>query len=207
MIKNSHNPIVVGFFDWYLMKILKSDFHQIRYDEDFIFDKNKSILFIGNHFSWWDGFFTYYLKIKHFKKDFNVMMLEEELKKRILFSYAGVYSIKRKSDTVQESLDYTCELLSNPKNLVLIFPQGKIETMNIDYIKFEKGITYILENAKNFQLVYSCVLIDYFSRRKPIAQIYLKQIPIDKKYTLEELEEMYNKFFQDSKSKQKLLYK
>lgn len=81
MIKASHNPIVVSFFDWYLQKILKKDFHQIRYDKNFEFDKNKSILFIGNHFSWWDGFFTYYLKMHLFKKDFNVMMLEEELKK------------------------------------------------------------------------------------------------------------------------------
>lgn len=205
MIKCSHNPIAVGFFDWYLQKILKSDFHKIRYDQDFPFDPNKSVLFIGNHFSWWDGFFTYYLKIKLFKKDFNVMMLEDELRKRILFSYAGVYSIKRKSDTVQESLDYTCELLENPKNLVLMFPQGKIESFHLEKVKFEKGLTYVLENAKNFQLVYSCVLTDYFSRRKPVANIYLKQVPLDKTYTIEELEELYNQHYIESKTKQKNL--
>jgi 1-acyl-sn-glycerol-3-phosphate acyltransferase len=207
MIKCSHNPFVVSFFDWYLLKILKSDFHKIKYDENFSFDKNKSILFIGNHFSWWDGFFTYYLKIKLFKKDFNVMMLEEELKKRILFSYAGVYSIKKKSDTVNESLDYTCELLENPKNLVLMFPQGKIESMHIDKINFEKGLAYILNNAKNFQLIYSSVFIDYFSQRKPVAQIYLKKIDVEKNYSIEELELLYNEHYNDSKSKQNLLYK
>ncbi len=202
MIKCSHNPLVVRFFDWYLLKILESDFHKIRYNQNFEFDTNKSILFIGNHFSWWDGFFTYYLKIKLFKKDFNVMMLEEELKKRILFSYAGVYSIKKKSDSVKETLDYTCELLNNPKNLVLMFPQGKIESIHTESLKFEKGLTYILENAKNFQLVYSSVLIDYFSRRKPVADIYLKQIPLDKDYSIEELEDLYNQHYIDSKNNQ-----
>jgi len=129
-------------------------------------------------------------------------MLEEELKKRILFSYAGVYSIKKKSDSVKETLDYTCELLNNPKNLVLMFPQGKIESIHTESLKFEKGLTYILENAKNFQLVYSSVLIDYFSRRKPVADIYLKQIPLDKDYSIEELEDLYNQHYIDSKNNQ-----
>lgn len=207
MIKSKHNKLVVGFFDWYIQHILKKDFHEIRYDKDFNFDKNKSVLIIGNHFSWWDGFFTYYLKLNLFQKDFNVMMLEEELQKRILFSYAGVYSVKRKSDTVMESLDYTCELLNNSKNLVLIFPQGKIESMHSEKIQFEKGLTYILNNAKNFQLIFSCVLTDYFSRRKPIAQIYLKQIDLNKNYTINELENIYNLHYIDSKNQQKNLYK
>lgn len=207
MIKSSHNPLVVGFFNWYIEKILRDDFYKINFDENFQFDPNKSILFIGNHFSWWDGFFVLHLCIHLFKKKFNVMMLEEELKKRIIFSYAGVYSVKRKSDTVNESLDYTCQLLSKPDNVVLMFPQGKIESMHKDKITFEKGLVYILENSKNFQLVYSAVFTDYFSRRKPVANIYLKNVEMDFDLSLQRLEEEYQLHYNKAKSIQNSLSK
>ncbi len=205
MIKNKHNFFVVQFFNWYIEKILKSDFHRINYNHDFAFDNDKSVLFICNHFSWWDGFFTLHLCIHFFKKKFNVMMLEEELQKRILFSYAGVYSIKRKSETVNESLDYTCEILSKPDNVVLIFPQGKIESMHLDNFKFEKGIKYVIDHADNFQLIYAGVFVDYFSRRKPIANIYMKKIDLKENTSIEELEKEYNISYKNWKKEQELL--
>ena len=70
MIKADHRTIAVKFFDWYISKIIKKDFHNIEYDKGFNFDKNKAILLIPNHFSWWDGFFAYFLNLCFFKKKF-----------------------------------------------------------------------------------------------------------------------------------------
>ena len=40
--------------------------------------------------------------------------------------YGGAFSINKKSRDMLQSLDYAAELLNDPQNLVLIFPQGKL---------------------------------------------------------------------------------
>ena len=79
--------------------------------------QNKAILLIPNHFSWWDGFFYYFINLKFFRKRFHVMMLEKELSKRPIFKYIGAFSVEQKSETVQETLSYTSDLLKNPNNI------------------------------------------------------------------------------------------
>src|SRR4029078_9939760 len=97
-----------------------------------------AILILSNHFSWWDAFFMVYLNIRLFKKRYHVMMLEEQLKKFRFFSHGGVYSVKKKSRDMIESLDFTCHLLENKKNLVQLFPQGDIQSQHVKYITFQK---------------------------------------------------------------------
>lgn len=206
MIKNKHNFFITKFFDFYTKKIIKSDFNKIVFDKNFKFDSNKSILLIGNHYSWWDGFWVYYLCLTLFNKKFNVMMLEEQLKKYYIFSYAGAFSIKKKSEESNESLDYAIELLKDPQNVVLMFPQGKIQSQYVEQLHFRKGLHYITNNATNdFNLVYYTALIDYFSQRKPSAYIYLKNILNYKKLSLLELEKEYNMHYGYSKEQQKNL--
>ena len=201
MIKNSHNPLVVGFFDWYLMKILKSDFHQIRYDHNFEFDQNKSVLFIGNHFSWWDGFFTYYLKIKHFKKDFNVMMLEEELAKRMFLTRCGVFSVRKNSRDLLESLNYASELLQDPLNVVTIYPSGEIISHHQQNFSFKQGFARIAcRHDNNSHIVFAVVLVDHFSLARPEIRIYLKKYSGER--TSESIELAYHSLYQSCVTKQ-----
>ena len=77
-------------------------------------------------------------------------MLEEQLKKNWFFQYTGGYSIKKSTRSVVESLNYTAELLENNKNLVLMFPQGKIQSMHRSEFVFEKGIERILKLGYEF---------------------------------------------------------
>jgi hypothetical protein len=53
------------------------------------------------------------------------MMLEDQLKRYWFFKYTGGFSVKKKSKSITETLNYTQELLSDGKNLVLIFPHGQ----------------------------------------------------------------------------------
>lgn len=207
MIKNKHNFFIVKFFDWYIKRIIKTNFHEIKYPNDFAFDEKKAILFIPNHFSWWDGFFAYFLNLMIFKKRFHVMMLHEELRKRIIFSYIGAFSVTRKSELVQETLDYTCDLLKDPNNFVLIFPQGRLESNHKENVKFKRGLAFIVNNAeKNFQIIYSTVLIDYFEHKKPTAYVYLKLMEFFGNTKIEQLEEEYNFHYKKSKEAQKKFF-
>ncbi len=74
-------------------------------------------------------------------------MLEEQLRKHMYLNKAGGFSVRKGSRSIVESLGYTAELLNDKNNLVLMFPQGRIESMHKQDFVFEKGIEYVLKKA------------------------------------------------------------
>jgi len=156
-------------------------------------DLGLPILMLGNHISWWDGFLAQYINLECFKRKFHIMMLEEQLEKRMFLNKTGAYSIKRGSRSVVESLEYTSELLRNSANMVILFPQGKIHSMHEFPVTFEKGWIRIFSNLENpIQVLFFITLIDYFSSRKPYLNIYLYHYD----YKDQKLEDM-NRAFND----------
>ena len=123
------------------------------------------------------------------------MMLEEQLKKHMFFNKTGGYSIKKGSRGIIETIDYTVELLSDKKNLVLLFPQGEIQSLYTQKFRFEKGLGHILKKVKgDVQVLFLANLIDYFSSQKPTLYMYVKEY--DKKdFEIENLENEYNRFY------------
>lgn len=121
-------------------------------------------------------------------------MLEEQLKKNWFFQHTGGYSIKKSTRSVVESLNYTAELLENNKNLVLMFPQGKIQSMHRSEFVFEKGIERILKLLNNeIEIVFEVNLVDYLSNAKPTAYLNAKTYKGD--YSLAGIEKAYNKYY------------
>jgi len=202
--KANHNPIIFNFFKWYTNWKIKKYFHQVKIIGEFQ-EKNKSILLVSNHNSWWDGFWTLYLNMKIFKHQFFFMMLEKQLKKFWYFNYCGGFSVNKNSSTLIESLQYSAELLSNSQNLVLLFPQGKIESMHQQEIKFEKGLEWILKKTgSSVQIIFLANLIDYFSMPKPTLSIYFQEYSVVDFQTAT-LERDYNIFFNKCLQNQKQL--
>jgi len=150
---------------------------------------------LSNHFSWWDGFWVVYLNYKYFNRTFNFMMLEEELKNRMFFTKTGGFSIKKGSRSVIETIEYTAELLSDRKNLVLLFPQGEIKSMHTTKLEFEKGIEHIIKKTPNkIHLIFLINLVDYFSSQKPGLYVYFKEYG-DEDFTTSRLHSEFNKFY------------
>ena len=101
-----------------------------------------------------------------------------------------------------ESLNYAAELLNDPKNLVLIFPQGKLHSNFVERVIFEKGLMKIIERAgANFQLVYAATFIQYFRSKKPSITVYLRREEHAGK-TLEELQSAYQQHYDKAKTEQ-----
>ncbi|NDP22143.1 MAG: glycerol acyltransferase [Paludibacter sp.] len=169
--------------------------------------KNASVLLISNHTSWWDGFWVNYINQKLFRRKFHFMMLEEQLRKHMFFNYTGAFSVNKKSRGIVETLDYTAELLSNPDNFVLIFPQGEIQSMHDQPIRFEKGIERLLKNQTNpIQIVFLVNLVDYFSNRKPGIYFYVQEYT-GNTIDIQSINDSYNLFYADSIEKQKNAHK
>jgi 1-acyl-sn-glycerol-3-phosphate acyltransferase len=194
ILKAKHHFILYPFFKSYSVFILKKNFNAIYIYGEFN-DKNLPVLVIANHVSWWDGFWIEFLNRKVFNRNFYFMMLEEQLRKYWFFNYIGGYSVNKKSKSVIETIQYTAELLTNNKNLVLIFPQGEIQSLYSQTFKFEKGLDRIIKSNENkIHIIFAVNMVDYFSKPKPGLYIYYTEY-IGAADNTEIIQEKYTDFY------------
>jgi len=202
MLRAKHNFIIHPFFKWYACFIIKRHFNTVRIVGE-IEERNLPILLIANHISWWDGFWAMYINLKVLHRKFHFMMLEEQLRKFWFFNYTGGFSITKKSKSILETLQYTAALLSDNQNMVLVFPQGEIQSQHDRDFHFGKGIERILKDQTGkLQLVFMANLVDYFSNRKPSIYFHLSENT--KPFSnIVDLQQQYAIFYTQSVEKQK----
>ena len=172
MIPARHHKGYDAFFNWYIHRILKNDFHRIEIHGSWPAGTNSELV-IGNHVSWWDGFWVYYLNRRFSHKRLFVMMLEEQLAPRMFLSRIGGFSVNPRHRSVVESLDYAVNKLVNPGNLVVMYPQGEIASFSAGVLSFQKGFNRVVQWAGLKRVLFYVALIDYFSNRKPTLTFYL----------------------------------
>ncbi|MDD4778541.1 MAG: lysophospholipid acyltransferase family protein [Fermentimonas sp.] len=195
MLRSKHHFFIYPFFQRYTLWLLNRHFHNVTVEGSFS-DSGKAVVLIGNHIGWWDGFWGMYLKLKIVKRKFHFMMQEDQLLRYRFFNYTGGFSIKRSSREVIESLQYAASLLNDPDNMVLMYPQGKLQSLYSDSFSFEKGIERILKGRDGeVQLLMSVNMIDYLAHPKPSLYIYLREY--NGAFLLGELEKAYNNFYAD----------
>jgi len=172
--------------------MLRKSFHRL-YAEVEDCQAEKSVLLIGNHFSWWDGFIGNYLSYRYFKKKFHVMMLREQLAKRMFLNKAGAFSVEKSSRSAVESILYSAEILSGTNNVLMMFPQGSIESLYHRDFEFARGIERILEKCDpKPEIVFNINLVDYFSRPSPTLFIRTRSYQGD--LSAKEIESAFNRF-------------
>jgi 1-acyl-sn-glycerol-3-phosphate acyltransferase len=202
ILKAKHNSFIYNFFKLYSCWKINRVFSSICIIGE-VKNKNLPILLIANHISWWDGFWAMHLNMKLFQRKFFFIMQEERLRKYWYFKYAGGFSVRKKSKTIIETLKYTAELLTDSKNMVLIFPQGRIQSMHNESFTFEKGMERILQYTGNkIQTVFLANFIDYFSDPKPNVYLYIKEYE-DDIFNKETLQTEYSGFYNNCKETQK----
>jgi len=192
--KATHHFFISPFFKLYTLWKIRRNFYAVYINGEF-HEKQLPVLLISNHLSWWDGFWAMYLNIKLFHRKFYFMMIEEQLKKYMFFNKTGGYSIKKGSRSIIETIEYTVHLLADQNNMVLLFPQGEIQSLYTQSIRFENGIGHIMKKVTgSIQIIFLVSLVDYFSNPKPGLYLYLKEYT-GKDYTKESLEKEYNRFY------------
>ena len=162
-----------------------------------------SVLLLCNHFSWWDGIWAGHLTYRHLGRKFHIMMQEDHLLQRPYFRHVGGFSVNPKSREVVQSLNYTAELLSNPANLVTMFPQGELVSNHATNIHLEKGVAHIVKKVKgNCQIIYYTALIDYFESLKPSVYLHLLDCGTNQDFDFERLKKQINSFHQQALTNQ-----
>ncbi len=205
MITASHSRWFQFIFDIYLSRAFKKHFKSLETIGE-VEDKGMPVLVIANHISWWDGFWMLSLNKKHFHRNFHVMMLEDQLRKNMFLRQLGAFSLRKRSRDMLESFAYAARLLKQPRNMLLLFPQGEI-TSQYDYpLDFQKGWGRILSMTHNpLQLLMVVHLLDYFSDPKPTLRQYVFSPEQTTGFNGDELEEQYNDFLQQCLEQQKAL--
>lgn len=195
ILRAKHHFLLVPFFRLFSRISIRRRFEKVEFAGNFI-DKEQPILLISNHISWWDGFWMIYFNEQRLKRKFHFMMLEEQLRKHWVFNFIGGFSVKKGSRSAVESLHFTSELLRKAENLVMIFPQGKIQSVYLQDFTFEKGVERIVENSNSdpIQVLFVANLVDYFSKPKPTLTVYFEEyLPND--FSHNKLETSYNNFY------------
>lgn len=196
MIRANHHIIIFPFFKWLSRFMIKRNFCSIHIEGEFN-DNGHSVLVVANHISWWDGFWVEFLNYKRMFRTFHFMMLEEQLKKHWYFQHTGGFSVNKNSREILESIDYAVQLLDNKKNMVLMFPQGKIHSSHNNSVRFESGIQHIVKKCKDqTQVLFVANVTDYFSDAKPHLFIYTKT-GTARFLKNRNIEEEYNLFFNE----------
>jgi|GEM_PF-197071 len=191
------------FFNLYLDFEESRLFHKIDFQElnENLKHIQAPLLILCNHFSYWDALWIYNWNRKFLKKDFHCMVLRETLIKNPSLQKVGGYSVDPGKRSILETIAYTQELLKNPENMVLLFPQGRLLSGHTSYIHFEPGLERILKGAlPELKIIFLAGFMDHFSQKKPEIRFYIQINKTKSPYLGLDLE--YNSFYTQARIKQ-----
>jgi 1-acyl-sn-glycerol-3-phosphate acyltransferase len=159
-----------------------------------------SYILMCNHFSFADGFYAFFLAnkllwAKNKMQGFYAMSLKKQMQKNKWLQYTGSFSVDPGKYSVQESLVYAAEVLSTPGNLLLFFPQAKLESHHITHIHFEEGLKEIVPLIKGpCQLIWCSTIIEFFESTKPSIYYNLLDCGTNENFDFDALKSQVNTY-------------
>lgn len=170
MIKADHKYWARVLYDFYTNQLLKRSYQNFYLTNDFPHIPTKEGLIITpNHFSWWDGFFIDYTLKQFSTRKIFILMLEKQLKRYWFFQKVGAFSINPQNPkSITKTFEYILEIISEPKNVLIFYPQGEIETYDKRPLKVKEGLKSILNmNIKDVNILPLAFKIKYGNTKKP----------------------------------------
>ncbi len=179
MIKASHHRFIYPLFCLLTRRLVKKHFHNTNMIGSF-HDRGLPLLILANHTGWWDGFWILHHNLKYWNRHFFFMILEEQLRKHWYFRYAGGFSVKRKSRSAIESIQYATEILQDNRNMLLLFPQGELHSIYDRDFVFQSGATQVIKKCTTeIQIVMVANLVDYYAHPRPSLYTYIEEYPLN----------------------------
>jgi len=157
-----------------------------------------SYILMCNHFSFSDGFYAFFLcnKVlwgKDKMRRMYIMSLKKQMEKVWWLRYVGSFSIEPRKRSMKESFEYAAEVLSEPGNLLLYYPQGNLESNHISHIHFEHGLSQIVPMIKGkCQLIWCSNIIEFFEGIKPVVQFNMLDCGTNDDFDLDAVQKKVN---------------
>ncbi len=202
MLKAQHHWFIQLFFGWYFRFTFRRQFAAFV-GEMPVLSKDKAVCWLSNHTSWWDGIWPLLLNAKYVKRPFYVLMLEKELQKRQYLRGLGAFSIAPGSRSVVESGQYLVDLLYSPQNIVLLYPQGQLESMHEHQIRFAPGmLRYACQQNDAIYWLFSAFFLDFGANSKATVYHYHQVMTFEIRPSAEEISRLYQLFYDEQRQKQ-----
>ena len=187
--------------------VLKKFYKKIKL-YDVPINPNSSYLLMCNHIGFLDGFWALYLSYyginsKQKVNNYYILILKKQLQKNSLLRYFGCFSIVPHSKTSIESINYAAEILSQPGNVLIMFPQGNIDSQYVRHIEFKDGLSKIIPQVNgNCQLIWSSNLTEYFESLKPTLFCHMLDCGTNQHFNFNELKSNVNQHHKNAIQKQ-----
>lgn len=96
-------------------------------------------------------------------------MLEDQLKRYWFFKKVGAYSINPANPvSMARTLKYSREIATSPDNLVVLFPQGEIQSLNEKSVSVKEGLKLFLEgDIPDIYILPLAVKLEYGGDKNP----------------------------------------
>ena len=121
------------------------------------------------------------------------MVMKKQMEKNWWLRYIGCFSIDPGKRSIEETFAYTTTLLAKPGNVVVIYPQGNMESTHIRHIHFGDGLNQILPQVNGkCQLLWSSNILEYFESTKPSLHYNLLDCGTNEEYNFEVLKQKVN---------------
>jgi len=163
------------FYRWFFLGwfgLVDRLFFRWQHWQEVPFDAQKPVLLLGNHISWWDGAWMLLRNAGHWKRRFNVLMLESELQKRPFLAALGAIGLQKGREQLQ-TLTQLQALANDPANLLLIFPEGRIGAAQAGELHFQKGLLNRL-HLPDWQVVFVFSAVEFANKPRPSRYHFLK---------------------------------
>ena len=166
------------WFRWYSRRQFRRHFHAVRVSipsETLDMQLRYPVIFYCNHAYWWDGFWSQLCTEKFFRQNLYIIIEYRQLVKYRFFTRLGAFSIDpSRPRSAARTLDYAVERLaekSHNQNALWVFPQGMIEHVDKQPIRFFNGtssiVSRVLLETKGIYLVSVVSRIEYLEDQRP----------------------------------------
>lgn len=169
---------------------------------------NHSYLLMCNHFSFWDGFWAGYLSYKAIHprqkiKGIYIMVVKKQMQMNPWLKYVGCFSINPGRASVNESLAYAASLLNTPGNIVVMYPQGNLESNHVREIVMKDGISHVMAHVQGHcQLLWSSNFVEYFESIRPSVYFHMLDCGTNKDFEFGKLVQRVNAHHKTAMRKQ-----
>lgn len=194
MIQASRNKLSLWFYTSYFRLLQRIFFREVEHH--LLNDVPEGpVLLVQNHFSWWDGYWSYVISEKILRRKFHVMMLERELNKRRFLARTGAFSVDPEGKNLLGGMRYAAGLLKDPANAVTIYPQGKLISHYTSEVGFERGSELLLKlSGGEVNVVFAAAHVEFGAPVRPKLIVHITCFGKGV-FSTESLQDAYNEFY------------
>lgn len=171
-LHNLAHSIFRQAFQLYNGWLIRNQFHTLLVRGEV--GASRPTLYVVNHSSWWDGLLIYQAyRMLDSQQDHRILINAEGLHRYPFFGKLGAFPVDRSSPAATVAGLRACSTLLKQGSHVWMFPQGKIEGLELRPLSIQPGTAFILQHNPDVQLKFVTLYYSVGDHQRPLASIII----------------------------------